>query len=90
MAARQTRRRTRRVAPSSPLPRPVAGEPHEEAVLAARPEPERVAPTSRRTLGVRAHHVIDDLSYVRTDLITIAIMSAISVAFVVAMAFVMR
>jgi hypothetical protein len=39
---------------------------------------------------VRAHHVSEDLSYVRTDLITIAIMSTISVAFVVAMAFVMR
>lgn len=90
MAAPKTRRTRRRVVQSSPLPRPAAGEPLAEAVPASSPEPDRVAPASRRSLGVRAHHVSEDLSYVRTDLITIAIMSTISVAFVVAMAFVMR
>ena len=49
------------------------------------PAPERAA--SRRTLGVRAHHVSNDYGYVRKDLMTVAAVGAVVVAFIVAMSF---
>jgi hypothetical protein len=45
------------------------------------------APT-RRPLGVRAHHVTEDYSYVRSDLLLVAAVSVVSLAFVVGMSFV--
>lgn len=97
MPPRQTRRAARRrVAPApAPLPRPAAAQSPAEA-QPTEPEAEHSTPLStvlargpatRRQLGVRAHHVQEDLSHVRTDLIAIAIVSAITLAFVVGMSF---
>lgn len=63
----------------------------EDGIIETVPTPAPAFPRSnptRRPLGVRAHHVVEDLSYVRTDLIGIAIVATVATAFVVGMAFV--
>ncbi|MGD9935035.1 MAG: hypothetical protein AB7T37_15170 [Dehalococcoidia bacterium] len=82
MPARQTRRPRRRTVPASSLPRPDAeagapgaSEEHIEAVSV-------VEPRARRRHAGPTHHVAQDYRYVRTDLIAVAIVGAISLAFV--------
>ena len=84
MTARQPRRARRRAAPAQPLPRPVAGAlaeaetPAAESHRAARHAPPRA----------REHHVTADYSYVHRDLLTVAGVGIIVIAFIVAMSFV--
>jgi hypothetical protein len=92
MAAPKTRRTRRRVVAPSQLPRPTGGDaptafPGEETA-ASRVAPIPVKAPTRRPLGVRAHHVTEDYSYVRSDLLLVAAVSVVSLAFVVGMSFV--
>jgi len=93
MPPRQARPARRRVAPSAPLPRPSTPEAPDAARAAretarpASPLPARGATAPRRPLGVRAHHVTEDYRYVRTDLLLVAAVSAVAMAFVVGMSF---
>ena len=92
MPTRQSRRTRRRVVAPSTLPRPVSeGAPVESVVV---DEPEAVVHASPRTASrrlpvMRAHHVVTDYSYIRPDLLLTAAVSAVCVAFVVGMAFVL-
>jgi hypothetical protein len=82
MTARQPRR-TRRNTPAAALPRPVA-----EAESAV---PELAAAATRRATraaGPREHHVTNDYRYVRTDLLTVAAVGIIVIAFVAVMSFI--
>lgn len=75
---RRTRRRT--ATPGSTLPRPVASDGLAlRSAAAAPPRP------STRT---REHHVEEDFSYVRKDLGLVAVVAAITMAFVVVLSFV--
>ena len=82
MPARQTRRPRRRTVPASSLPRPdaeaSATDASEESVAAV----SAGEPRARRRHAGPTHHVAQDYSYVRTDLIAVAIVGAISLAFV--------
>ena len=93
MATSQTRRSRRRVVAPSTLPRPtnveaVQDEPLAKAEPVASVHASTRAP-GRRVPGVRAHHVLADYRYVRSDLMLVAGVSAVCTAFVVAMAFVL-
>ncbi len=84
MTARQPRRTRRRVATSS-LPRPVAvsDAPATETLKAA-----PAAPTApRRPTTPREHHVSRDYRYVHRDLILVAVVGAVVVAFIVGVSF---
>jgi hypothetical protein len=70
MTARQPRRERRRSTAASNLPRPTAD------------GSARRAPSSSRQ---REHHVTTDYSYVRKDLVLIAGVTAVTMAFVAAM-----
>jgi hypothetical protein len=86
MTARQPRRTRRRTTPASTLPRPlpVSGS-TDTAETATAPA---TRPTARRgPAQPRAHHVENDYRYVRTDLLTVAAVGAVVIAFVVGMSF---
>jgi hypothetical protein len=80
MTARQPRRTRRRTPPAQSLPRPVGG----GDLNGASPDSAR---TARRATGHREHHVTQDYSYIHKDLITVAAVGAIVLAFVVALSF---
>lgn len=78
MTARQPRRTRRRNVPSESLPRLRPGDgsgPASPAVSATRPQ--------------RVHHVTEDYSYVRKDIALVAAFTAVTLAFIVAMSFVL-
>ena len=83
MTARQPRRTRRRAAPASSLPRPVAS-PSEDGES----EHSRTVRRNAATLHHREHHVTRDYSHVHKDLITVAIVGAGVIGFIVAMSFV--
>lgn len=78
MTARQPRRTRRRNVPSESLPRlrPADG---------SGPS----APTSATRATQRVHHVTEDYSYVRRDMMLVAAFSAVTLAFIVVMNFVL-
>ncbi len=80
MTARQPRRTRRRSAPAVALPRPVAGPDSNGAAPAA-------SSTARRVVSHREHHVTQDYSYVHKDLITVAFVGVVVIAFIIAMSF---
>jgi len=80
MTARQPRRTRRRNAPPAALPRPSAApETGVDSQVASR--------TARRASGHREHHVTQDYSYVHKDLVTVAFVGAVVIAFIIAMSF---
>ncbi len=84
MTARQPRRSRRRIAaPAAALPRPMTGA-DGEAPVAAR-APRRGAPAHHRE-----HHVTKDYSHVKKDLLTILVVGAASIGFIVGMSFVVQ
>ena len=89
MTARQPRQRRRRPAPAASLPRPGApeGDAFAGTPLAAS---ERAARRRATTPAAhhREHHVTRDYSYVHKDLLTVAGVGAVVIAFIVAMSFV--
>ena len=102
MTARSPRRTRRQAVPAAALPRPLAGSEPPDLIVRtadATPRPEG-APridaglqavaghASRRSLGGRAHHVTADYSYVHRDLLTVAAIGAVVLAFIVGMSFV--
>lgn len=87
MTAPQPRRTRRRSVPAASLPRPVSSDGlvvHDSEVPAASAN---AAGAARRGPVGRQHHVTNDYRYVRTDLVLVASVGAIVVAFVVAMSF---
>jgi hypothetical protein len=70
----------RRNAPAATLPRP--GTAPEASGAAAPP-----SQSARRATGHREHHVTQDYSYVHKDLITVAFVGAVVIAFIIAMSF---
>ncbi|MEX0784330.1 MAG: hypothetical protein WD557_16940 [Dehalococcoidia bacterium] len=79
MATRQPRRTRRRSAPATSLPRPTGAEAGTAAAGGAT--------QSRRQVGHhRTHHVTTDYRYVRKDLVSIAVIGSIALAFIIAMA----
>ncbi len=84
MTARQPRRTQRRSIPSAALPRPVAGEGEQLAAVATETASARA---TRRGPAARAHHVTNDYSYVRTDLLTVAAIGVVVVGFILGMSF---
>jgi hypothetical protein len=90
MTARSPRRSRRQAIPAASLPRPVSGPepaPASEAAGLSPAEARRSAPV-RRALGNRAHHVTEDYSYVRHDLLFVGVIGVVVMAFIVAMSFV--
>jgi hypothetical protein len=80
MTTRQPRRARRRAAaPATGLPRPVA-------TASGRTAP---AERSAATLRHREHHVTTDYSYVHKDLILVASVGSVVLAFIVGMSFVL-
>ncbi|GBD22811.1 hypothetical protein HRbin29_00456 [bacterium HR29] len=71
-------RRTRRRLPRAVTPRPTVRDVH-----AAR-STERTVHTPPR---MREHHITTDFSYVRSDLVTIAVLTAVIIGFIVGMRF---
>lgn len=88
MPARQTRRpRRRTTVPASSLPRPGV-EDVMEGESGATEQPEVVHEArARRHHAAPRHHVREDYSYVRTDLIGVAVVGAVTLAFVVGASF---
>jgi hypothetical protein len=85
MAARSPR--TRRRAAGSTLPRPpLPTETPFDAPVAPVTQIERTA--TPRAPRMREHHVTNDFSYVKGDLITVGVVSAIVLAFIIVMSFV--
>ncbi len=80
MTARQPRRTRRRTLPPSALPRP-------SAPLAATAAGESAHGQRRTPARHREHHVTRDYRYVHTDLLTIAAVGVVVIAFIVAMSF---
>ena len=80
MTARQPRRARRRIAPASSLPRPLTA----EDSAAGRTQARGAAPS----LHHRTHHVTKDYSHVHKDLVTVAVVGAAVIAFIVGMSFV--
>ena len=66
-------------------------EPVEMRTVGAIAEAERVAPPKRRTFAAHnaQHHVSNSYGYVRTDLLTVAAVGAVVIAFIVGMSFVL-
>lgn len=91
MTARQPRRRRRLQATASPLPRPSTvpdlqvEEDETGDVTAAIPSRTRRGVRRSANFGQRTHHVTEDFSHVRKDLWTIAGVSVVTTAFIVAM-----
>jgi hypothetical protein len=93
MTARQPRRSRRRLAPAAALPRPANNVTAElEGVVNA---PTTAAPTTAASRGSTArrgqprdHHVTNDYSYVRKDLVTVAAVGVVVVGFIVGMSYV--
>lgn len=88
MTARQPRRR-RRVVTAAPLPRPNSV----ETLPGEAPEARAAAPTASvrrapRRPQQREHHVTTDYGYVHRDLILVGVIGALTIAFIVAMSFV--
>ena len=79
MTARNPRRTRRRSIPGSSLPRPVRSEEGADDQ-----SPQR---SVRHASGHREHHVTVDYSYVQKDLITVAIVGAVAIAFIIGMSF---
>lgn len=77
MTTRQPRRPRRRTADTATLPRQADGTP--AAARAAR------APVPRHH---REHHVTNDYSYVRKDLVLVGVVGVVVLAFIVAMSFI--
>ncbi len=89
MTARQPRRARRRLAPASPLPRPSAVPAEESAPAAPALSPAAARAAARRTaVHHREHHVTRDYSHVHRDMVTVAIVGVIVVAFIVGMSYV--
>jgi len=83
MTARQPRRTRRRTAPAASLPRPKGIEGSESV------SSESLRAAGRRsTPQYRTHHVTKDYSHVHRDLVTIAGVGVVTIAFIVAMTFV--
>jgi len=82
MTERQTRRR-RRAVPAASLPRPVSG-----SADGAQAQRASSATRGAATLHHREHHITKDYSYVKRDLITIAVVGTVVMAFMVALAFI--
>jgi len=88
MTAGQPRRTRRRSTPAAALPRPVAGD-----VITGDPaEPEPVhgdtqRATRRTPPRAREHHVTNTYAYVKRDLLTVAGVGVIVIAFIVAMSY---
>jgi hypothetical protein len=78
MTARQPRRARRRSANVTTLPRPESSESESPGVR---------SPARRVTARARQHHVTNDYSYVHRDLITVAGVGVVVVAFIVGMSF---
>ena len=93
----------RQAVPAAALPRPLAGGEMTDLVVRTPDAAPRnlAAPgdddgelrataghVSRRSIGGRAHHVTTDYSYVHRDLLTVAAIGAVVVAFIVGMSFV--
>ena len=84
MAARSPRRARRQAIPAAALPRPLATD-EAPMLSSSTAATERALP--RPTLGARAHHVTNDYGYVRRDLLTVAAVGAVVIAFIVGMSF---
>jgi hypothetical protein len=84
MTARQPRRARRRAAPAASLPRPLAGD-----SIAAQADQHRGISSGSRRIAARAreHHVQEDYSHVKRDLVAVAVVSAATIGFVVVMSF---
>jgi hypothetical protein len=80
MTARQPRRRRRAVPAASTLARPVPG-------MADAPLSSLRGAARRHATRPREHHVTNDYSYVHKDLLTIAVVGVIVVAFILGMSF---
>jgi hypothetical protein len=78
MTARQPRRTRRRNVPSESLPRLRPG----EGSGSATPVVSSTRPNQR------VHHVTEDYSYVRKDMVLVAAFSVLTFAFIVAMSFI--
>jgi hypothetical protein len=79
MTARQPRRARRRNVPSESLPRLRPGDGTRESS----------APTSTTRANQRVHHVTDDYSYVRSDMVLVGIFSAVTLGFIIVMNFIL-
>jgi hypothetical protein len=84
MTARQPRRDRRRSSPASTLPRPVAAPEGDQPAAAAAAR----ASARRTAVHHRQHHVTRDYGHVHKDLITVAVVGSVVIAFIVAMSFV--
>ena len=85
MTARQPRRTRRRVASSpSTLPRPVADS------EAAESDRSRQVRRNAAAIHHREHHVTKDYSHVHKDLVTVAVVGSVVLAFIVGMSFVVQ
>jgi len=73
------RRTRRRNVPATSLPRP--------AVAGTEDTPEARS-AGRIQVGHRQHHVTTDYGYIRRDLITVAVVGVVVIAFIVGMSFV--
>lgn len=83
MTSPQPRRTRRRSAPAASLPRPVAGT-GGNALNTAGTAPVSSGTSSRH----RQHHVTKDYGYVHRDLITVAVIGTVVVAFIFAMSYI--
>lgn len=81
MTARQPRRARRRTTPAASLPRPTAvgGEANVTESAAAR---------AAATRHHREHHVTKDYGYIHRDLLTVAGIGVVVIAFIIGMSFV--
>ena len=93
MTARQQRRAKRRVTPAPALPRPASDAEPIEAPSSAPPVSSRTATAirqeSRHHAAPREHHIMEDYSYVKGDLVLIGVVGSICLAFIVGMSFVL-
>ena len=89
MTARQPRRRRRAIS-AAPLPRPSAVETL-EGEAGAGPKAPLAATSARRgprRPQLREHHVTTDYGYVHRDLLLVAVIGLLTIAFIVGMSFV--
>jgi hypothetical protein len=84
MTSPQPRRTRRRSAPTTSLPRPVAGA-GGNALKSAAPAPRTAAGGPHRQ-----HHVTKDYGYVHKDLLMVTIFGTAVIGFIVAMSFVVQ
>lgn len=78
--------RTRRRATGTPLPRPT---PSADGPLTASPAMASapVVPAAGRPSRGREHHVTNDFSYVRGDLLSVGVIGVVVLGFIVALSF---